>query len=321
MSLPLPALTGQPYLQAAPAPAPIEQGQAYADRIRVALGRSVEAILEVGRALLAAKAALDHGTWERLFTGHAEAIERPVPFSIRSAQRFMAIAEHPILSQATHVSSLPPAWGTLYELTRVPPPVLRRALDVGWIRPDMERAEATTLRGGPHVAFNSGEQEWYTPPPILAAARAWLGGIDLDPASHPAAQAVVLATRYVTVEEDGLAQEWHGRVWLNPPYAATVVAAFVDKLIGEYQAGRLTAAVVLVNNCTDTKWGQRLLRASSAVCFPAGRVPFWAPGRASSSPLQGQMIAAVGGKAGTFAAHFGAVGVVLPGPATREGAS
>jgi len=144
---------------------------------------------------------------------------------------------------------------------------------------------------------------------------------DLDPASHPAAQAVVRATRYVTVEEDGLAQEWHGRVWLNPPYAATVVAAFVDKLIGEYQAGRLMAAVVLVNNCTDTRWGQRLLRASCAVCFPAGRVPFWAPGRASSSPLQGQMIAAVGGKAGTFAAHFDAVGVVLPGPATRGGVS
>jgi hypothetical protein len=83
-----------------PAPAPIEQGQAYADRIRVALGRSVEAILEVGRALLAAKAALERGTWERLLTGHAEAIERPVPFSIRTAQRLMAIAQHPVLSRS-----------------------------------------------------------------------------------------------------------------------------------------------------------------------------------------------------------------------------
>jgi hypothetical protein len=290
-----------------------EQGQAYADRIRVALGRSVEAILEVGRALLAAKAALDHGMWERLFAGHPAAVLRPVPFSIRTAQRLMAIAEHPVLAQATHVSCLPPSWGTLYELTKVSEPVLERALRDGWIHPDMERAEAEALGGRAHVAFNSGEQEWYTPPPILEAARAWLGGIDVDPASHPAAQEVVRATQYFTAEQDGLAQPWPGRVWLNPPYAATVVSRFVDKLVEEYQAGRLMAAVVLVNNCTDTRWGQRLLRAATAVCFPEGRVPFWAPGRASSSPLQEQMIAAVGGDAEAFAAHFASVGVVFPG--------
>ena len=40
-----------------------------------------------------------------------------------------------------------------------------------------------------------------------------------DPASHPLAQARVRATQFFTQEDDGLKREWHGRVWLNPPYS------------------------------------------------------------------------------------------------------
>jgi hypothetical protein len=86
-----------------------------------------------------AKAAMSHGEWGRLFE------EKLVPFGIRSAQMLMAIAEHPQLSNTKHVSLLPRSWGTLYELTKVPEPVLDRAFQDRVITPDMARKAVQAL--------------------------------------------------------------------------------------------------------------------------------------------------------------------------------
>ena len=164
----------------------------------------------------------------------------------------------------------------------------------------------------PHVSNNSGNNEWYTPPEYIAAARQVMGGIDLDPASSATANAIVQAETFYTENEDGLAWDWQGRLWLNPPYAQPLITQFCEKLVDEVQLGMISQACVLVNNATDTRWGQLLVSNAAAVCFVKGRVRFLdMDGNPSGAPLQGQMVAYFGKNVSDFANAFDAFGVVL----------
>jgi hypothetical protein len=114
--------------------------------------------------------------------------------------------------------------------------------------------------------------EHYTPAKYIEAARKVLGGIDLDPASNDLAQETVQAGTYYTKDDDGLTKEWRGRVWLNPPYG-DIVGKFIDKLSGERAAGRVSAAICVVNaHCTDTAWFQQLW--DGCLCFTNHRINF-----------------------------------------------
>ena len=152
----------------------------------------------------------------------------------------------------------------------------------------------------PHVFFNSGNNEWYTPADIIDAARKVLGTIDLDPASSEIANQTVGATAFYSVEDDGLSKEWRGNIWLNPPYSSGLIEKFVDKLIGS----DFKAAIVLVNNATDTEWFCRLAASAAAVVFPKGRVKFLKPDGTPGAPLQGQAILYFGSDATLFKDNF-----------------
>jgi len=122
---------------------------------------------------------------------------------------------------------------------------------------------------------------------------------------------VIRAERYFSVDDDGLARRpWIGRVFLNPPYSATLIPKFVAKLLREFRAGNVTEAVVLVNNATETAWYTALAETASLVCFPRGRVKFWHPDKTCAAPLQGQAVLYLGPNPDSFRRHFERFGTI-----------
>jgi len=155
-----------------------------------------------------------------------------------------------------------------------------------------------------HTAAFSGNNEWYTPSKYIEHARHVMGSIDVDPASCAEANETVKAGRYYDIESDGLAQKWSGNVWMNPPYARGVMEQFIDALISKFEEGEVSQAVVLVNNCTETQWFQRLCRRSQGMCFVERRIQFNAPkGEFRKSPIRGQIFFYFGPLTGAIRFH------------------
>ena len=165
-----------------------------------------------------------------------------------------------------------------------------------------------TSRSLPHVAHNSGNNEWYTPAEYIEAAQCVLGQIDLDPASSATANAVVGASTFYSADDNGLDQAWSGRVWMNPPYSTELIGKFATKLVDHVCEGSVTEAIVLVNNATETVWFRTLVSAARAVVFHGGRVRFWQPSGEIGQPLQGQAFIYFGGDTDKFLGEFSRFG-------------
>ncbi len=161
------------------------------------------------------------------------------------------------------------------------------------------------------VLLSSESNEWYTPQRYIAAARAVMGGIDLDPASHSAANQIAEAGEFYDIEADGLRREWRGRVWLNPPYGQ-LTGEFIAKLMEELSSGRVTQAICLINaHATDTNWFQPLW--SGVLCFTDHRIDFMRSGDlgVSTSSTHGSVLVYFGPNRNKFINVFRQFGSVV----------
>jgi len=153
--------------------------------------------------------------------------------------------------------------------------------------------------------------EWYTPAKYIELIRKAMGAIDLDPATSLTAQKTVKAKRYFTADDDGLAREWQGCVFLNPPFKQPAGKKFVNKLCDGVEGKSIEQAVLLTNDQTDTHWWQRAAGLAGCVCFHSGRISFYNEAGETSCPTNGQTFFYFGRRQQAFSKTFTEIGTIL----------
>ena len=117
---------------------------------------------------------------------------------------------------------------------------------------------------GSHQSARAGTTTWLTPPHVVAA----LGEFDLDPCAAPEWPT---AKRHVILPEDGLAADWAGRVWLNPPYGMEAWT-WLAKLAKHGQGTALIFARTETSGFVREVWGK-----ATGILFLHGRLFFHYP--------------------------------------------
>jgi hypothetical protein len=157
----------------------------------------------------------------------------------------------------------------------------------------------------------SASAEWYTPPAIIDRVLAVLGHIDLDPCAEPGRS--IPAVVHLTAADDGLAQAWHGRVYMNPPYGRSIVH-WIRKLRTEYETGQVEAAIALLPARPDTQWWK--LTRGYPRCHVEGRLKF--SGHKNSATFPSALVY-FGPDPERFAQVFGELGEVVIAVASARG--
>lgn len=141
---------------------------------------------------------------------------------------------------------------------------------------------------GMNVQHSKAKGAWYTPPEIVEAARAMLGGvIDLDPASCHRANAIVKARRFGSIELQAPAAEWSAAetIFLNPPTPPKFWWQALDAWHRE-RAGRRAVYIAYSLEQVQQSHGWTdggMLR--HAVIIPAKRIAYFEDKEASASRL------------------------------------
>lgn len=130
------------------------------------------------------------------------------------------------------------------------------------------------------VHFSSATDQWATPPEFFGRM-AQEFAFDVDVCALPENAKV---GRYFTPQENGLAQEWRGICWMNPPYGRGI-GAWVRKAYESAQQG--ATVVCLLPARTDTAWFHDYCQRGE-IRFLRGRLKFG--GSKNSAPFPSMVV-------------------------------
>lgn len=133
------------------------------------------------------------------------------------------------------------------------------------------------------VLFSSTTDEWSTPQHIFDE---WDKDcqFELDVCATPEN---AKCSRYFTRADDGLAQVWTGRCWMNPPYGREI-GLWVEKAWRSVTNGQANFVVCLLPARTDTRWFHDYCLKYGEVTFIRGRLKFG--GATNSAPFPSMIV-------------------------------
>jgi phage N-6-adenine-methyltransferase len=125
----------------------------------------------------------------------------------------------------------------------------------------------STLWGSGGIGYSSKTELWATPQDFFTQLDDEFH-FDLDVCASPTN---AKCSRYFTSADDGLAQDWQGRCWMNPPYGRTI-----GEWMNKAHASALSGATVvcLVPARTDTSWWHKYAMRASEIRLVCGRLKF-----------------------------------------------
>lgn len=110
----------------------------FVERIKGYWHRTREGVLAIGRSLMEAKEALEHGEF-------TDMLEQDMPFSPRSARAYMQIASDPRIEKWQHAAVLPESGRALIEVTKLSDEAFTAAAAVGDLHPKVTAEQVRAI--------------------------------------------------------------------------------------------------------------------------------------------------------------------------------
>ena len=230
---------------------------------------AVETIFDVGARLQEVKQVLEPYGWFH------EWLRGEFGMEPRMAQLFMNVSQAFEGENFSHLRQLPASAQYLLAAPSTPQEARLEAVAQVKAGKKLTYTQVKNMVKPGHGAkagmFTSSSDDYWTPDEVVEAAVGMFTSINLDPCSNDG-EPNIPADLHYRKEDDGLSQQWVGRVYVNPPYSR--IGDWVDKLVEELKAGEVSQALLLVPARTDTQWWKRLADLLPPVCLIEGRLSF-----------------------------------------------